>query len=67
MGDLVYILAEKTIELPEMECAINGKFYRTYKEAEEAIAQLPDNIRDECAVFTAHCIVQQEVQYEVPF
>lgn len=67
MADLVYIVAEITAGLPEIGKSIDGKVYQTYQEAEAIREQFPADIRDCYAVFTVHCITQQEVTFEVPF
>jgi hypothetical protein len=67
MGELAYIIAQKAIELPCIELAVDGKVYKTYQEAEAVREQFPGDIRDYYGVFTVHCVTQQEVTFEAPF
>lgn len=67
MGELAYIIAQRTIELPCIEMAVDKKVYATYQEAEAVREQFPGNIRDFYGVFTVHCVTQQEVTFESPF
>lgn len=67
MGDLVYIIAQRAFELPCIEMAVDKRVYPSYQEAEAVRELFPADIRDFYAVFTVHCVTQQEVTFEVPF
>lgn len=68
VSDLVYIVATKPIKgLPKMAKTIDHRIHLTYDDAEAARQRLPDDIRESFGVFSVHCVVQQEVTFEVPF
>jgi hypothetical protein len=68
MSDLVYIVAtRRTKGLPKMAKACDYIVHFTYADAEAARQRLPEDIRESFGVFSVHCVVQQEVTFEVPF
>lgn len=68
VGSLVYIIANRRKHgLPGIEKAMDGRFYYTYAEAEEARKLLSADLQEACAVFSIHAVIQQEVTFESPF
>lgn len=68
MSDLIYIIAERhKKDLPSIAHAFELRVYTTYEEAEAARQEFPDEFRGNYAVFSFHCVVQQEVTFEAPF
>jgi hypothetical protein len=68
VGSLVYIIASRRKHgLPGVEKAMDGRFYYTYADAEAGRQLLSDDLKETCAVFSIHAVIQQEVTFEPPF
>lgn len=68
-SSLVYVVARKRAngQLPNLESDWSHKVHFTYADAEASRQLIQADARDSYGVFSVYCIVQQEVDREVPF